>query len=135
MDTHANKKIVLDFFAAMDSGDGALAMAALADDATWTVVGRGLAVSGTMTKTKLFELLGKEADVYEGRLRITPTGATAEGQRVAVEASAHGTVRRSGKSYDNNYHFLFVVHDGKIQQVKEYMDTYHWAETLGESSS
>jgi ketosteroid isomerase-like protein len=135
MDACANKKVVLGFLAALDSGDGAAAMAALADDASWTVVGHGLPVSGTMTKTEFIELTGTQADVYQGPLMITPTGITVEGQRVAVEATAHGTIRRNGKSYDNSYHFLFVVHDGKIQQVKEYMDTYHWAETLGESSS
>jgi ketosteroid isomerase-like protein len=133
MDACANKKVVLNFLAALDSGNGAAAMAALADDATWTVVGHGLPVSGTMTNTELFELLGKEADVYEGPLRVTPTGITVEGQRVAVEATAHGTIRRNGKPYDNNYHFLFVVDDGKIREVKEYMDTHHWAETVGES--
>jgi ketosteroid isomerase-like protein len=133
MDTSANKKIVLDFLAALDTGDGASAMAALADGATWTVAGHGLPVSGTMAKAELFELLAKEADVYEGPVRITPTGTTAEGRRVAVEATAHGAVRRSGKAYNNTYHFLFVVDDGKIQKIKEYMDTHHWAETVGES--
>jgi uncharacterized protein len=133
MDASANKKVVLDFIAALDSGDGAAAMAAFADDATWTVVGHGLPVSGTMTKTEFIDLIGKQADVYVGPLSITPTGTTAEGQRVAVEAKAHGTIRRNSKSYDNNYHFLFVVDDGKIREVKEYMDTHHWAETVGES--
>jgi hypothetical protein len=132
-DSSANKKVVLDFLTAMDTGDGPSAMSALAEDATWTVVGHGLPVSGTMTKAELFELLGKEADVYDGPLRITPTGTTAEGSRVAVEATAHGTVRRTGKSYNNTYHFLFVVDDGKIQQIREYMDTHHWSETVGES--
>lgn len=30
-----------------------------------------------------------------------------------------------GSIYNNEYHMLFVVSDGKVQQVKEYLDTQH----------
>ena|GEM_PF-3098474 len=57
-------------------------------------------------------------------LRITPKGLTAEGDRVAVEAESYGETA-SGKIYNNLYHFLFEVRDGKIQAVREYLDTLH----------
>jgi ketosteroid isomerase-like protein len=37
---------------------------------------------------------------------------------------------KNGKTYQNLYHFLFVVRDGKIQSVKEYLDTMHAADVL-----
>ena len=51
-------------------------------------------------------------------------GLTAEGDRVAVEAESYAKMK-NGKTYQNTYHFLFIVRDGKIQSVKEYLDTIH----------
>ncbi len=42
--------------------------------------------------------------------------------RVAIEAEGHG-VHASGRSYDQNYHFLLSLRDGKVAQMKEYFDT------------
>jgi hypothetical protein len=47
---------------------------------------------------------------------------TAEGERVAIEAEGLGT-HASGKVYHQRYHFLLVIRDGKIKQLKEYFDT------------
>ena len=37
---------------------------------------------------------------------------------------------KNGKTYQNKYHFLMIVRDGKIHQVKEYLDTMHANEVL-----
>jgi len=37
---------------------------------------------------------------------------------------------KNGKTYQNKYHFLLLVRDGKIQQVKEYLDTMHANDVL-----
>jgi ketosteroid isomerase-like protein len=47
---------------------------------------------------------------------------TAEGDRVAVEAESRG-LHVSGKLYNNLYHFLLVVREGKVHEFKEYLDT------------
>lgn len=51
------------------------------------------------------------------------------GYRVAVTAESRGD-HKSGKKYNNHYHFLFFIKDGKISRVKEYFDTEHamWLE-------
>ena len=49
---------------------------------------------------------------------------TAEGERVAVEAGSLGK-HVSGKIYNNHFHILMVIRDGKVQEWKEYMDTMH----------
>ena len=54
---------------------------------------------------------------------------TAEGDRVAVEAETYGE-HVSGKTYNNFFHFLLVIRDGKIQEWKEYMDTKHASYTF-----
>jgi ketosteroid isomerase-like protein len=43
---------------------------------------------------------------------------------VAVETESYAALN-NGNVYNNLYHFLFVVHDGKLFEVKEYLDTIH----------
>jgi ketosteroid isomerase-like protein len=128
MSAEENKKIVLGLFENMSSGNGAAVMNALADSATWWVAGN-FPLSGTKTKAQFGELVGNLGSNIDGALRLTPSGVTAEGDRVAVEAESHAKMK-NGKTYQNKYHFLFVVRDGKIQQVKEYLDTMHANDVL-----
>jgi ketosteroid isomerase-like protein len=60
---------------------------------------------------------------------VTPKGLTAEGDRVAAEVESYGETT-TGKIYNNLYHFLFEVRDGKIQSVRGYLDTMHAKEVL-----
>jgi uncharacterized protein len=128
MSVEDNKKIVLGFFENMNAGNGGAVLDALADSATWLVPG-DFALSGAKTKAQFAELLGELGSKIDGALRITPTGVTAEGDRVALEAESYAKMK-NGKTYQNKYHFLFVVRDGKIQQVREYLDTMHANEVL-----
>jgi hypothetical protein len=57
-------------------------------------------------------------------LRMTPTGMVAEGDRVAVEAESYGELA-NGRVYDQRYHFLMTIRDGRIAEVREYLDTQH----------
>jgi ketosteroid isomerase-like protein len=57
-------------------------------------------------------------------LKVTPKAITAEGDRVALEAESYGELA-NGKVYNNQYHVLMEIRNGKIQAVREYMDTQH----------
>ena len=50
--------------------------------------------------------------------------------RVALEAYSNANLA-NGNKYNNTYHFLFVVKNGKIKVIKEYMDTQHAAHVFG----
>ena len=126
MSAEANKQVVLRFFEHFSAGKFDAALALLADTATWWVAGNPdtFGLAGTKTKAQFAELVrGIEAAMPKG-LRVTPKGLTAEGDRVAVEAESYGETA-SGKIYNNRYHFLFEVRGGKIQAVREYLDTMH----------
>jgi ketosteroid isomerase-like protein len=128
MSVEDNKKIVLGFFENFTAGKPEEALGAMADNATWWVAGN-FALSGTVTKQQFAEgLKGMAAALPEG-LRLTPKGITAEGDRVAVEAESYGK-HANGKIYQNQYHFLIEVRDGKIQAVREYLDTMHANDVL-----
>ena len=123
-----NKRIVLGFFENLSAGNGEAVLGAMADTATWWVLGN-FPLSGTKTKAQFAELVGQLGPKIDGALKVTPIALTAEGDRVAVEAESYAKMK-SGKTYQNKYHFLFVVRDGKIQAAKEYLDTMHANDVL-----
>jgi ketosteroid isomerase-like protein len=121
-----NKQVVLSFLDNLSAGKADAALALMADSATWWIAGKPdkFPLAGTKTKTQFAELVKEVGASLPKGLRITPKGLTAEGDRVAVEAESYGETA-SGKIYNNLYHFLFEVRDGKIQAVREYLDTLH----------
>lgn len=126
MSIEENKKIVTDFwrrFLALDL-DGTFAM--VTEDFTWWV-------GGDPAKFPLAGLRGKAEmrAVFDGLtllvpkgVTVTPKAFTAEGERVAVEAESYGETLK-GKTYNNRYHFLIELENGKIKSVREYLDTMH----------
>jgi len=55
---------------------------------------------------------------------MTVTSTLTEGDRVSAEVVSHG-VLANGRVYDNEYHMLITLRDGRIAAVKEYYDTQH----------
>lgn len=126
----ANKALIEGFLQDFSRGDVDAVLNAMADEATWWTAGRIKGMSGTASK----EIFGKGlpnllGSCKDGRLTITPTSMTAEGDRVAVEAESSAETT-SGREYRNQYHFLFELSGGKITSVKEYMDTEHARQTF-----
>ncbi|MGH8014401.1 MAG: nuclear transport factor 2 family protein [Candidatus Binataceae bacterium] len=128
MSAEDNKRIVMGLFENMNAGKADAVMGALADSATWWVAGN-FPLSGTKTKAQFGELIAGLGSQLDGALKLTPSGVTAEGDRVAVEAESMAKLK-NGRTYNNKYHFLFVVRNSKIQEVKEYMDTMHANQVL-----
>lgn len=120
-----NRQIVEGFFAALNEGAIAKAFTAVSDDVSWWVPG-ALPFSGTKNKAGYLQIAGMIQKGFPSGLRFELGGVTVDGDRVAVEAQSRGT-HTNGKTYNNHYHFLFVVRGGQIVAVKEYMDTQHLA--------
>lgn len=122
-ETEANRASAKRFVETM--GRGVLDDALLGDDPKWWVPGQG-----TFDR-KAFEALVRgfhEACATPPEMVVT--GTTADGDRVAVEATCKAELR-DGQRYDNTYHFLFVFEEGRIVLAKEYNDTRHSSETVG----
>jgi ketosteroid isomerase-like protein len=120
-----NRKIITEFMEVFSSGDVDGILSYLSDSATWWVAGNIPGISGTKDKAAFGEMLsGISEATTTGAIRLTPLGITAEGDRVAVETESY-TELKNGRVYNNLYHFLFEVRDGKIESVKEYLDTEH----------
>lgn len=123
MSVEENRKVVEKMLAAFTAGRMDEVLGSLSDSATWWIAGT-FPLSGTKTKKEFAELVGGIGDTVEGTLRLSPKAWTAEGDRVAVEVESYAKLK-NGRVYNNFYHFLFEVKNGKIQKVKEYLDTMH----------
>ncbi|WP_105034162.1 nuclear transport factor 2 family protein [Cryobacterium aureum] len=120
-----NVELANQFAAVFSTGNVADILELLHPDATYWVSGGIEGMSGTYTKAAFGELLTGVTSVYTlGALAMTPTSAIAQGDKVAVEAESFAELN-NGRVYQNSYHFLFEMSEGKILRVKEYMDTKH----------
>lgn len=132
MSVATNKQLVLEFLGHYAGGryDDALAM--LAEDSTWWLPGHPdeFPAAGTVDKATVRRRLAGNLKLLPHGLEITTGAVTAEDDRVAIEAESKATMV-NGRLYHNRYHFLFVLRDGKIRMVKEYLDTLHAREALG----
>jgi hypothetical protein len=126
MSIETNKRIAAEFLARFSASDVAGALAMMADDATWTLPGKPphMPVAGRRTKEQIARVFHGMVGALKNGLRMTPTGMVAEGDRVAVEAESYGELA-NGRVYDQRYHFLMTIRDGRIAEVREYLDTQH----------
>lgn len=131
MSIEANKKLVTEFFAHFKRKEVKEVLDKMTPDATWWIGGKPdlFPLCGTKSKAEIGEILMSLVPTTKDGLSITPSGMVAEGDKVAVEAESLG-VLGNGRTYNNFYHFLITVRDGKIAAVKEYLDTMHTADVL-----
>lgn len=120
-----NKALVAEFMEVFSTGDVQKILSYLSDSATWWVGGTIEGISGTKNKKEFGEMLsGLSALTKTGAIRLTPLAWTAEGDRVAVETESYSELN-NGRVYNNLYHFVFEVRDGRIERIKEFLDTEH----------
>lgn len=122
-DVEANKQVAAAFLTAIEDGDAPALAALLSPSFTWWV-----ARWGDRTRAEFLDAVARTMKGFEQR-RITTTGVTAEGERVAVEADGH--FERPGLVYRNTYHYLFIVRDGLIAGGREHFDTAAAAAAFG----
>lgn len=126
-------QIVEQFFLYLTAGKIAEAFALVSDDVKWWVPGT-LPFSGTKTKAEYMYVVGRIQAGFPAGLAFKVNGLTTEGERVAAEVESLGE-HVNGKTYNNRYHFLFVIRGERIVEVREYMDTLHLANLITTSTS
>ena len=116
-----NKKLAHEFLAALSRADTEWVDAHYADDMQLWTAG-SLPFSGTSNKQQALAGMPQILGLFPEGIEFTIHELTAEGERVAIEATSRGTTFR-GDVYAQEYHFLLRVRDGKIVAFREYMDT------------
>ena len=128
MSLEQNKRIAREFLAASAAHDGDRFESLLTDAATYWVQGKRhlYPYSGERTRAEICQYM-RTPSIFKDGLTQTIGAMTAEENRVAVEVEVTGKAP-NGKIYNNTFHYLLMFRDGKIERVKEYVDTYHAAE-------
>lgn len=128
MSIEANKQAVRDYFAAINRGDEPAILAMTTDDFLFQTMARA--------PEWLLPKWGREdfatvpsamSRVLKAPIQLQIVKMIAEGDSVAVEAETDSEML-NGKRYNNRYHFVFELRDGKFREVREYSCS-HLAQT------
>jgi uncharacterized protein len=123
MNTQENVQIVKDFFAAIGRGDRQGLRALSADDIEWIIPGEDWPLAGTHRgHTGLADLLQKASEMVETSFP-SPPEYVAQGDRVLVVGFATGKIKATNKMFEDNWVFAFTVRQGKVTNIREYIDT------------
>ena len=132
MDLEANKRAAMALLQASAVHDGEAFAALLADGARYWTCGKPhlFRAAGWKSKETISAYM-RTPSIFPGGVKVTFGAITAETNRVAVEAETRGTLP-DGRVYTNVYHYLFTfAPDGRIAEVKEYLDTQSANEFFG----
>ena len=123
MSIEKNVQIVKDFFAAMGSYSEQDLLALAAEDIEWIIPGEGWPLAGTHRgHAGLADLLQTASKELETSFPVPPE-YVAQGDRVLVVGSAEGTIKATGKAWEDNWVFAITVRNGKVTKIREYIDT------------
>lgn len=126
------KEVVRNYLDALLVGDLDGIRRSFAVDAVWTVQG-DLPIAGPWQGREAIvdEFLGAVgARLYQpGSQEFEFPTLIGEGDTVALEWRVRATTA-GGLDYDNHYCGIFIVRDGQIAEVREYLDTAYAARTL-----
>lgn len=132
MSCQDNKQTVREYLAHFRTADVAKLTDAMSEDATWWILGQPhlFAGAGTKSRADMERIWGNLFGHMKDGLEMTVIGMVAEGSKVAAEIRSHADLT-DGRVYENQYHMLFTLRQGKIVEVKEYADTLLIANMFG----
>src|SRR5271170_4978356 len=122
MSTQENVQTVKDFFAAMGGSDRQGLLALCAEDFEWIIPGEDWPLAGTYRgHAGLENLLQKASETVE--TSTEPSEYVAQGDRVLVVGVAKGKIKATNKQFKDDWIFAITVRNGKVTNIREYVDT------------
>ena len=122
MSTEKNVQTVKDFFAAIGRGDSEGLLALVAEDIEWIVPGEDWPLAGTYRgHAGLADLLQTASKSIE--TSTEPRDFVTQGDRVLVVGFAKGKIKATNKTFEDHFVFAITVRDGKLTNIREYIDT------------
>jgi uncharacterized protein len=123
MSIEKNVQIVKDFFAAMGSRDKQGLLALVAEDIEWIVPGEDWPLAGTHRGHAGLENLLQKANETVETSYPKPPEFVAQGDRVLVVGFATGRIKATNKTFEDHWVFDITVRNGKLTNIREYIDT------------
>ena len=122
MSTEKNVRTVKDFFAAIGHGDKKGLLALIAEDIEWIIPGEDWPLAGAHRgHAGLADLLQTASKSIE--TSTEPREFVAQGDRVLVVGFAKGKIKATNKTFEDHFVFAITVRDGKLTNIREYIDT------------
>ena len=121
------KSVIQQYVSALEAGDERAVRDLFDENATWTLAAGELPISGRWEgrDSILNEFLATALSYYEpGSVSLDITGMIAEGDRVVLQWTSRANTRTC-RRYENDCIGVFTVRDGRIHDVREYMDTLY----------
>ena len=123
MSTEKNVQIVKNFLAALGRRDKQDLLALSAEDLEWIIPGEDWPLAGTHRgHAGLEDLLQKANETVETSFPEPPE-FVAQGERVLVIGVATGKIKATNRAFKDDWVFAITLRDGKVMNVKEYIDT------------
>ena len=121
MGIEENKQLVRDWVEALAAGDGDRVCGMYAEKLAYYVVG-DWPLGGHFDRQYMENNCGDIFTVFPKGLDFKAERIVAEGDWVCLEMRSEGE-HLSGRNYSNHYSYWFEIKDGKIVQLKEWLDT------------
>jgi hypothetical protein len=123
MSIEENVQIVKDFFAAIGRGEMQAVQALCAEDIEWTIPGKDWPLAGTRRGyAGLADLFQTHSEKVE-TLFMETREFVAQGDRVLVVGFARGRILATNKTFEDDWIFAITVRNGKLTNIREYIDT------------
>jgi ketosteroid isomerase-like protein len=123
MSIEENIQTVKDFFAALGSGDKQRLLSLVVKDIEWIIPGEDWPLAGTHRgHAGLAEVIQKASDEVETTYPKPPE-FVAQGDRVLVIGVATGKIKATNKPFKDDWVFDITVRNGKLTNIREYVDT------------
>ncbi len=120
MGIEENKQIVRSWFDAVNRGDEDFILGLTTDDFQFKAMARQPEwMLYNWNRDEFAKVPSTMSQLMTSPIHLSVVDMTAEGERVAVEAITDSRML-NGKHYDNAYHFVFKLRDGKFTEVREY---------------
>lgn len=123
MSIEKNVQVVKDFFAAIGRRDKQGLLAVSSDDIEWIIPGEDWPLVGTHRGQAGLENLLQKANEAVETSYPEPPEFIAQGDRVLVVGSATGRIKATNKTFVDHWVFAITVRNGKVTNIREYVDT------------
>jgi ketosteroid isomerase-like protein len=123
MSIEKNVQTVKNFFEALGRRDKQALLALSSDDIAWIVPGEDWPLAGTHRGHAGLQNLLQTANETVETSYPEPPEFTAQGDRVLVAGVATGKIKATNKTFEDHWVFAITVRNGKLTNIREYIDT------------